>query len=67
MTAVSSSMMTAIQESLKLASQDRDELVPLKEMDHHYCSLNKLDGQTNYMPLFTVRVDGRRVYIYLKV
>lgn len=67
MIAVSSHMMNAIRESLKNVSQNLDGLVPLKEMDHHYCSLDKIEGKSGYKPLFTVDVDGKRVFIYLKI
>lgn len=66
MIAVSSDMMSDIRESLKNASLNPDGLAPLKEMDRHYCSLNKIEGKPVYMPLFTVEVDGKQVFIYLK-
>ena len=67
MTAISSHMMNAIRESLKNVSPNFDGLVPLEKMDHHYCSLNKIEGESGYLPLFTVDVDGKRVFIYLKI
>lgn len=67
MIAVSSSMTNAIRESLMNVDRNSAGLVPVKEMDHHYCSLNKIEGESVYLPLFTAGVDGKQVFIYLKM
>jgi hypothetical protein len=67
MTAVSTSMMEAIRESLKNSNLDEDRPIPLKGMNNHYCSLQKIERETGYLLLFIVDVDGNQVFIYFKV
>ena len=67
MRAVSISMMNAIRESLLGVDLDFSELIPLKQIDRHYCSLQMIEPDPRYLCLFTVVVDDKTVFVYFKI
>lgn len=68
MTAYSPEMLERLRESLLHArSIDDAELYPVKGMAGHFCSFQETPNTPELKQVFSVEVDGTRVFVYLKV
>lgn len=66
-TGISDAMRSLVRESLPdLEAAGEAALIPLKNMSPHYISFKGDHAENGIMKLFSIELDGKPVYVYLK-